>query len=323
MFEVITTYTVENDVDIMGLRAELSYMIRKNHGDDTHLVRSILQGEKTYITLVYTNVNENVGMELQHYADGYMVNDKGVLVFDHLESDVILENCNRHWLYDAINLIGGDDGKVYSTMKDMLIPDNEYEDVDIVVAYNRARVDTITKLYGLWDGMWMKGIGSFYNRGWPIEQGERDDWFQVKEHLPRVMGNFYEFYSRRLRGNTNLTFRIPYNFSIIHEICRSLPEHKLSINGGYLTVHDNLDKYDDIMNVSRVVEDSILVRYKTCDYWGDDIGCVLTPWSQDFSIQTIRINGSVCYLARIPNVVSVDDGRKMIAYMLQEQVKVK
>lgn len=319
MFEVITTYTVENEIDIMGLRAELSYMIRSKNGDDSHLVRSLLQGEKTYITLVFLNVNAN-GEYLQEYADGYMVNTNGILVFDHLEWNSV--GTNRYWLYDAINLMGGDQGKYYVPIHEMERSDDVLQDYDIIVSYDRERRDIITKIQGLWNGMWMKGIGLFYNNGWPLVQGEHEDWFQVKEHLPRVMGDFYQFYSNRLRNKVDLTFRIPYNFSIIHEICKYLPEHTLTINGGFLTVHDNLDKYEDIVNVNNVIENAIGVKYKTADYWGDNIQHI-KPWSEDFNIQSIRINGFLCHLARIPNVISVEQGRKMIAYMLQDNIKVK
>lgn len=313
MFEVLTSYTVEDELNIMGLRAELSYLIRSKNSNDTHVISSIISGEKTYITLIYLNITKN-GEYLQEYANSYM--GGRVLIYDHLEW-----NGNKHWIIDAINYIGGENGKYYVSNEDMLKPADEYEAPDIVEAYERLRSDLMPKIEGLWDGMWMKGLTSFYNKGWPVKPSNNDDdWYCVEQHLPRVMGDFYQFYSRRLRGITSLTFRIPYNFSIIHELCNRLPEHDLSINGGFLTVHNNLDKYEDILNLSRVVENALLVKYKTADYWGDNIDTI-KPWSTEFNIQSIRINGYQCYLAQIPNVISVDDGRGMIAHMLQDNIK--
>lgn len=314
MFEVITTYTVENEVELMGLRAELGYMLRSMNMSDVHLISSIIQGEKTYITLIYTDIEKN-GDYLQNYANSY--NSHDILVLDHLEYSSL--DCNRHWLYDAINLIGGRDGKYYVPMKDILKPIDEYSDSDIIVMYNRYRMNVIAQIKGLWDGMLMKDIGTYYNNGWPIEETVHNNWYKVKEHIPRIMGDYYTFYSQRLRDVKDLKFRIPYNYSVIHEICIGLPDYNLDINGGFLTIH-NVNTYSDIKDISNVIERSLLVKYKTADYWGD-VQDTLQPWTHNFNIQAIRINGHLCHLVKIPNAITVEDGRKMIAYMLQVKVK--
>lgn len=321
MFEVITNYTVENDIDIMGLRAELSYYIRSKNGDDTHVISSTVRGEKTYITLLYENVNNLPNGEyLQDYADSYMVNERGILVLDHLEYRDM--GYNRYWLFDAINLIGGIDGKYYISVEDMgKTEDQDLVDVDYIVSYDKNRRNVLTKIKGLWDGMWMKGIGSMMNKGWPIQQGEHDNWFKVTQHIPRLMGDHYSFYSKKIRGINSITFRIPYNFSVIHEICYSLPNNTMTIDGGFLTIHNGVDRYEDIKTISDTIERALLVRYKTADYWGDNIHDILMPWSDTFNVQTIKINGYQCYLSKIPNVITVEDGRKMIAYILHNNIK--
>lgn len=327
MFEVITNYTVENEIDIMGLRSELSYALRSKNIDDTHVISSVIHGEKTYITLIYVNIDPNIGdnqsiMEyMQEYSNGYMVNTDGILILDYLEFRDL--DYNRHWLYDAINLIGGRIGKFYVSVDDISKPEDKLEDPDYLVAYGKYREEALTKIKGLWDGMWMKGIGSYMNKGWPIEQGEYENWFKVKEHIPRIMGDHYMFYSRRLRGINKLTFRIPYNFSIIHEICNSLPNSNMTIDGGFLTIHDGIDRYDDIVNISNVIERALLVKYKTADYWGDDVDNVMKPWSDTFNVVNIKINSYMCYLSKIPNVITVEDGRKMIAYVINANVMKK
>jgi hypothetical protein len=164
----------------------------------------------------------------------------------------------------------------------------------------------------------MKGLGEYLTH-WPVKQIEGlDNWFTISEHSERVMGNFYTFYSNMIRDVKQLRFRVPYNFSILYHIGL---EYEIKVDGGFVTI-ENVMSYSDVLEISKTVEEAInTVTYKTADYWGDSIDTIKPVI--DMRIVQLRINSYRCYLSKIPNVISVEDGRKMVAYMLSDNIKAK
>jgi len=296
MYEVLTTFYFPggyDDVQSMSLRSELSYLIRSRGLDDTCLTSLKHTGEKSFLILKYLNIID--GQFIQDYVDSYIPSNK-VIIYDDQDTEF-----NVYWLRDALPIIGlgkYKNGRLYCKLSST----DEYQDM-------RDRV--LDRLNALWDSRWMKGIDHMESI-WPIKDSK------VTIHHDRVMGDFYSFYSNRLRGIRYLKFRIPYNYSIIYHIILNL-DGKITMDNGFITVHD-VDTFEDVDNIANVLEDALRVKYKTVDYWGSsDTSHIMPPENLKMNIVSITINGYQCHLAKIPNIISVEEARNMISYMIEER----